>query len=431
MKNKLWENSIALYGVQAVVYLVPLTLLPYLARVLGRVEFGELAFAEAFSNTLSLVLEYGFGLSAARDVAQCRDKPEQRSRILGAVLGAQLGLSLLVALATVAGIAVSGTTAQSTLLPYALIAGVARAVNPLWYFQARERVRAVAIAYILSNISLIVAVFVLVRTPNQAWLALAVKALFLVVSCAFSLVLAYRDTPLIRPLPHEIRQALKSGWPLFLFRGSTLLYSTVNVLILGLIASPSVVAWFAGAEKISRAATGCIMPLVQATYPRINYLIGHDRRGAARAALFAARATACLGFAIGATLWLAAPLLIRVGLGPGFDRSVPVLRILSLLPPLIAINTVFGVQWMLPLKMDREFTTIVFAAGALNVILGLILARSFGEIGMASSVILAEAAAVAGIVATCWYKGAIFSRARRRGPDAEVYAETTAGGALD
>lgn len=431
MKRKLWENSVSLYGVHAVNYVVPITLLPYLARLLGRSEWGALAFAEAFANTVALILEYGFGLSAARNVAQCRDNPERRSRILGAVLGAQLGMSGVAVIATAAAIAILHSPAQSRLLPFALMSGIVRAMNPIWYFQARERIGMVAAVYMVSNLILIVAVLLLVRYSNQGWLVLALKALFLMGSCAVSLVLAYRDTPLIWPLRCEIWGVLKDGWSLFLFRGSAMLYTTANVLLLGLLASPSVVAWFAGAEKISRAAAGAIMPLVQAFYPRINYLIQNDHRSAQRTALAAARLTTGIGAGIGLSLWFGAPLLIHLALGPGFERSIPVLRVMSLVPPLMAITAVVGVQWMLPLKMDRQFTAIIFAAGALNVTLAPALARSFGEIGMASSVVLAEASAAAGIVITCWLKGAIFTKTPEPEPEVQIYSETIAGSELE
>lgn len=432
MKNKLWENSISLYGVQAVTYVVPLTLLPYLARLLGRVEWGELAFAEALANTVALVLEYGFGFSAARTAAQCRDDPERRSRLLGSVLGAQLIMSGLAATATVAAIGILKSPAQSRLLPFALLTAIFRALNPIWYFQALERIRTVAAVYMVSNFLLIAAVLCLVRSADQGWRVLAFKALFLMVSCSVTLWLAYRDIPVRWPLPSEIWDTLKDGWSLFLFRGSALLYTTANVLLLGLVASPSVVAWFAGAEKISRAAAGALMPLVQAFYPRINYQIQTDLRTAQRTALAAARITTGAGVGIGLALWIGAPLLIRLVLGPGFERSIPALRVMSLVPPLMAITVVFGVQWMLPLKMDRQFTAIIFMAGVLNVLVAPMLARSFGEVGMASSVVMAEAAAAGGIIATCWYKGVIFSSAAEP-PLAEsgIYTEAITGAELD
>jgi PST family polysaccharide transporter len=77
-------------------------------------------------------------------------------------------------------------------------------------------------------------------------------------------------------------------------------------------------------------------------------------------------------------------------LGKGFDNSVPVLRLLSLLAPLVAGSIVLGIQWMLPLRLDKEFNVIMLSAGALNLALALLLAPRYQQMGMAVSVVLAE-----------------------------------------
>ena len=66
MNKKLWENLISLYGLQVLNNLVPIVTLPFLARTLGSAHWGALAFAEAVANYASLIVEYGFGLSATR-----------------------------------------------------------------------------------------------------------------------------------------------------------------------------------------------------------------------------------------------------------------------------------------------------------------------------------------------------------------------------
>lgn len=93
--SPLLRNILALYGVQVVNYLFPLLTVPYLARVLGPKEWGLLAFTQAFGGYLQLLVEYGFGLSATRQVAQARDSLRRRAELLAGVLGAKVLLSFL------------------------------------------------------------------------------------------------------------------------------------------------------------------------------------------------------------------------------------------------------------------------------------------------------------------------------------------------
>jgi len=97
------------------------------------------------------------------------------------------------------------------------------------------------------------------------------------------------------------------------------------------------------------------------------------------------------GALLGSTIFVFAPVVAQLLLGAAFGPAIPALRVLSLLPPLIALSNVLGIQWMLPLGLDRPFNGIILAAGVLNLGLAYLLAPRFGHVGMAWAVVGAEA----------------------------------------
>lgn len=103
------------------------------------------------------------------------------------------------------------------------------------------------------------------------------------------------------------------------------------------------------------------------------------------------------GVVMGALVFFLSPFLVRMVLGGEFAAAVPILRILALLPPLIALSNVFGIQWMLPLGMDRAFNTIIVLAGLINLGLAVVFAPLFGGVGMAWAVVSAEIFVTGGI----------------------------------
>lgn len=391
INRRLWDNLASLYGVQVLNYVVPLFTLPYLTRMLGPTPWGVLAFADAYANYLSLVVEYGFGLSATREIAHFRDDRLARARQLAGVLGAQV---ILAAIATVFTLLLSHTVplfaAYRPLLPYALLLAVTRSLVPLWYFQGLERMRLVALLTIAANSIAAVAILAFVHSPKDNWMPLAFRAIASLLSMCAAFGIAYRETPVMLPTWSQSWLALKHGGSLFVFKSAASLYTTANVLLLGLIAAPAVVAWFAGAEKIAKAAVAGIAPITQTFYPRIAHLMANDRAQATKTGRLSVWLTVGAGTAAGLALFVGAPVLVHALLGRGFESSIPVLRLLSLLPPLIAGSNVLGIQWMLPLRMDRDFNTIILSAGALNIILALLLTPHFHQTGMAVSVVLAE-----------------------------------------
>ena len=98
-KNKIAHNVASLYFVQACRKLVPLFTFPYLARVLGASGWGDVAFTQSMGDFIAIFVEFGFALSATREIAQNRNSKEACGLIAGGTLGAQLALSTLGVLA--------------------------------------------------------------------------------------------------------------------------------------------------------------------------------------------------------------------------------------------------------------------------------------------------------------------------------------------
>ena len=71
-KSKIAHNAASLYLVQACRKLIPLVTLPYLARVLGPSGWGDVAFTQSMGEFIAIFIEFGFLLSATRDLAQNR-----------------------------------------------------------------------------------------------------------------------------------------------------------------------------------------------------------------------------------------------------------------------------------------------------------------------------------------------------------------------
>jgi PST family polysaccharide transporter len=184
---------------------------------------------------------------------------------------------------------------------------------------------------------------------------------------------------------------LGKGWPLFVFRSGESLYGVLNAFILGLFASPAQVGYFASAEKISRAMFGLLNPIREAIYPRLSSLAHEAPKRAARLARIGVTVMGAGGVLLSSFVYLFAPLLIRLLMGQAFGPAVTVLRILSILPILLSLTHSVGLQGLLPLGLDMQVNRVILRAGALNVILALLVAPRFFHIGMAWAVVSAEA----------------------------------------
>jgi PST family polysaccharide transporter len=268
-----------------------------------------------------------------------------------------------------------------------------------WFFQGLERMAFVARWETAARVLSLAGIVILVRSPADTWKVLAIQGALMTGAVVVELVVTYREVRFRIPSARLVVRTLGLGWSTFIYQGALSFYTVGNGFILGLFGSPAAVGYYVGAEKISKAFATMLFPITQAVYPRISHLATHARGDAARLArtsLFLVGAAGCL---MGLGVFLGAPLLVRVVLGPGFDSAVVVLRILALLPPLIAISNVLGIQWMLALGLDRLVNTVVISACVLNVTLALILVPRYQHVGMAVAVVASEALVAFGLYA--------------------------------
>lgn len=384
-------NAAALYGVRMAGYALPLLVLPYVARVLGASTFGLVAQAQSLALWMALLVEYGFMLSGTRDVARLRHDCPQLEDLVCSVLGAKFALvALSLVIVTIAGMLVPSFREHPGMLAWTWAVAISQGLSPFWFFQGIERVRLVAMLEVGGRAIMASATIALVNSPEDGWKVLAYQAMGTSVSTAVGLALLYRSVRFRWPRWGDARRSLASGFGMFFFRGAVSLYTTANVFLLALFAMPTQVAYFAGAEKLVRGAVGLIGPLSQALYPRMSLLLKEDRTAAARLARLSLAVMLFASSSITLVCWIGAPWIIALLLGPGYQESVPVLRWLSLIAPLMAIGNVLGIQWMLPMGMDRAFNVVISLAGLLNLGLSISLAPRFGAMGMAFAVVLSE-----------------------------------------
>lgn len=396
--RRLVQNAAALWVVQGFRKTLPLIILPFVARTLGPAAWGLLAIFQSFAATLILFIEFGFGLSATRQVARCRlegDRPSSTERLAGifaSVFAAQL---LLIALAATSAVLASRwipvLRENSLLLAIAIAWGFAEACYPTWYFLGMERMRILALLEIASKSIAAVIIFCAVRSPRDVWLVLAAQGLAPALSFAAALCLVYRDIPFRFPCWSLVKEGLRAAWPMFLIRSAESLYSIGNAFLLSFFAGPAVVAFFAGPEKIGRAVSGLFNPIRETLYPRLSKLMFTAPEKAAWLARVGMLISCLGGLAIAVVMFVSAPLVVRILFGPEFQPAVSVLRVLSMLPVLIAISQSFGIQWLLPLGKERLVSRVMLTAGLLNVLLSFLFVPKFAHLGMACAVVCAEA----------------------------------------
>lgn len=400
VRHQLVSNALSLYGIQFAKYLLPLVTVPYLTRVLGPSDWGLVALTLAYGAYLGLPISYGFDYSGTREVAQARNDKNRLADIFAGVLGAK-SLAVIVSVLLSWGVEhwVRAFREHPKLVWAGVFASVAMNFAPNWYFQGLERMRLVAMLDVSGRIVATAGIFLFIHSGADDWKVLLVWGIGSSVGVVAGLLIAYQGISFRTPTWSLTWEALRKGWAMFITRSSTVIYTAGNSFILGLFAPTFVVGYYAGAEKIARAAVTTLQPLGQTLFPRMSALVRSSPAKAIRLTRVAVVIFGTIGVGGGLAIFFLAPWLVRIILGGAFMPAVPVLRILALLLPLIAIGTVLGTVWMLPHGLDGPVTLIVGGGAALNVVLGILIAPRYLETGMAWVVVFVEVFVAAGMFA--------------------------------
>jgi PST family polysaccharide transporter len=392
LRHPVAQNVMALGTVQVAITVVPLITLPYLARVLDRSEFGRVVFVQTFSFLVALVVEYGFNLSATRDVARRRADPAALSRTVAGVQGAKAMLSLLAAALSLVLLPVVPIFRDAPeLLAYGVALGILQGFVPVWFFLGVERARPVALAELTSRMAALALVVALVHGESEGELVLAVYVVAAAASTGGLTLLMWRRARPEMPTRAGSLEALRRGRTLFAGTGATAFYTGANAFLLGLVIPAAQVAVFASAEKIVRAGNRVLGLMAQAVYPRVSVLV-------ARGSLARARRLSVLsllsfgGAALTAAGALAvfAPDIVRLVFGSDFRDAAPLLRILAVALPLNVIGVVLSSQWLLPHGRDRRVTGVLVLASLLNAAVVVAAAELSGLHAAAWAIVLVE-----------------------------------------
>jgi polysaccharide transporter, PST family len=392
------KNAISLYFVQGVNVIQQLFLLLYLARVLLPEGLGIYLFFYSLSSWLFNFVEYGFLLSGTREISRTRNDTNVVAKISSNILGVQLFISIvLIVLNGIAFLTIPIFHKNPLDVIFGLMFAIGRGFGPWWFFQGMEQMQIAAIFETVGKLSAIVLVFFVVRSAEQGWLALALLGLTSVLVTTLQIFSLSRKVKLSLPTKSAIFDTLRNGWSLFIFRVSSSLYTTANLIILGMISSPVVVSYFGGAERIIRGLLTLISPISNALYPRVSYQLVHTPKIAWRTIRYTVFAYCIGGFVLSACFIMLAPFLVRILFGSGYEGIVPIFRILSLLFPLVATNNAGGIVGMLTMGLEKRLNSIVISAGILNLLLSVPLTLLWSGSGMAIASVTVEGFVTLGV----------------------------------
>ncbi|MBO9572993.1 MAG: flippase, partial [Chitinophagaceae bacterium] len=380
--------------VQVANYVFPFISVPIISRIIGPDKFGVINFAAAFMTYFTLLINFGFDLSATRAIAARRDDLEERNKIFNQVFLAKLllvGVSVILFIGSL--YVVPQLREEKTVAIFSFLLCLSWVITPNWLYQGMQELSRIAIFNLATKIIFTIVILVVIREKaDYIWQPLAVSSAQIIVG-AFSFVFAVRRYQIHLKLP-PIRPVLELLWNervIFFSMVVINLYTTTNVVLLGFLQKPEQVGYYtAGYRLIAIIQTLITMPLAQSLFPFVGAAFSQSRDKGLDVVKQLAPVVTVFTFSAAIVSWIFAPFAISIFYGHKFEPSIMVFRILAFVPMIVGWSNLLGIQTMINLKMDRPFFRITLIGAVISIVLNFILVKSFGFVGTAWSWLLTE-----------------------------------------
>ena len=409
LKNKLVSNFLHLASLEGLTFIIPLVTAPYLFRVLGAEKFGLVSFSLVVMAFLRIIVDYGFQLTATREIALNRENIDKLSTIFSQVIITKSLLLFLALLILSILILIFDNFNHHWVLFYtSFLFVVGHALFPMWFFQGIEEMKYISYLNIASKILFLITIFLFVKSPSDYLLYPLLNGLWIIVVGIYGLyiiVSKYNIKFSWQPIS-EIKAVIQNGWSVFLGEVAPSLYTNSTTFLLGLFVSMESVGYFTLANRLVSATTSIIYIVRNVTFPYLTKNFKNFKK--------ITFIMISMGLFFTIFLLLSADFIVPLLFGSKSNEIKELVYLLAISPILYAIILSFGSNYLLVLKRDKQYKNITILTSLFGVILSFVLVPYFHVYGAVLTIILTQFLVAISLVKVSIYRNGKMEKDKNR-----------------
>ncbi|ENP8456978.1 oligosaccharide flippase family protein [Photobacterium damselae] len=271
-KNKLFKNFSYLLIINITSLIIPFVSYPYLIRVFGSEEFGKILYIQSCSLLFLIIVDFGFNLSAVRDVSIFRDDKEKLDQLVSNVLAIKIFIVMLGALVLSFYLLFSNKNdIENKMYVLTYVYCVGNAIFIQWYYQGVEKMQIPAIISVIIKIVMLMMIFIFVRDKNDIleYIAIYSGSAFFIGLVSVLYAMCYCCFRLRVPNYKLMRSFFYESFPFFLSRFSGIFILRITPIIIGRYIGIQFVAYYDLAEKLVNMLLTPLNIINQVIYPNV------------------------------------------------------------------------------------------------------------------------------------------------------------------
>ena len=348
-------------------FIFPLITFPYVSRILLPVGTGKVSFATSVVSYFALFARLGIPTYGIRACAKVRDDKEALSKTVQELFIINMVMSVMAYLALFVAIAfVPRLQQEKMLLMIVSLTILFNAIGMEWLYKALEQYSYITIRSIVFKFIALLAMFAFIHNQKDYVIYGGISILASSASNVFNFLHAHRYVS-VRPVGgYDFKKHLKAVVIFFAMSCATTIYTNLDTVMIGFIATDTDVGYYNAAVKIKTILVSIVTSLGVVLLPRASYYVENGRmeefyRITKKAIHFV--------FLVATPMMVYFMLFAKEGIcflsGSAYIGSIVPMQIIMPTLLLIGLTNIMGIQMLVPLGREKvvllsEITRKVF-----------------------------------------------------------------------
>ena len=369
---------------------MPLITAPYLARVLGAGQLGVFSYTSSIVAYFALFAMLGTVNYGTRSIASVKNDRVQRNEVFSSIYILQI-ITSAVLIAAYSCYVIFFCKENHLIAALQGITLLSCLVDINWCFFGVEDFKITVTRNIIIKILTVILILLLVKDESDLWIYTLIMLGGTLLSNLILFLYLPRYASLVRIRFDEIKNHIIPNLVLFIPLFAMSVYHTMDKTMLGKMSTFIQSGYYYNSDKIVQIPLLVINGIGTVMLPRMAALLSEGKQKEADD-LFVTTldGVAAISVAIGCGIAAVSEEFIPFFFGPGYDECILITIVFT--PILVAkgFSAIARTQYLIPMKMEKEFTLSVIGGAIVNLIFNFILIPGYGALGAAISTVIAE-----------------------------------------
>ena len=390
-KTELKNNLVLSTFYQVLTMVLPLITAPYASRILGVDGTGIYSYTHSYVMYFMLFGALGTVSYGTREIARHRNNKNERSQIFWEIASLTFLTSFVAIIAWGVWILFNETYRIYYIILTVYILGTMFDIS--WFYAGMEEFKYTVSQNSIFKILGAISIFIFVKKPDDLWIYILILALTTLLANISMWIYLPRFINRIPLRSIQLKKHFKETLVYFVPTIATSVYTILDKTLIGIIThNTRENGNYEQATKIiNMAKSFCFVGVNTVLSSRISYLFSEKKHEEIKRRISVSmNYILFIGIAVCFGLIGISKRFVPFFFGPGYNKTITLLQLMSPLTVIIGISSCLGLQYYNPAGLRAKSARFIIAGSIVNLLFNLLLIPKYESYGAAIATIIAE-----------------------------------------